>query len=133
MLPNSTERAVTISGTSDAIVGCMDTVCLREVEPDDQVCHILLEAPPKGATIPYRPKPSMNPLLVAAAAQQQAAMLAMAQQQQTPVSSMGLLSTMPSGSNEWFIDFSSLPHGAAAAGAVRYNGSVDVDSFLPVA
>uniref|UniRef100_A0A158R5T2 Poly(RC)-binding protein 3 n=1 Tax=Syphacia muris TaxID=451379 RepID=A0A158R5T2_9BILA len=68
MLPNSTERAVTISGTADAIVLCMQ-----------QICHILLEAPPKGTTIPYRPKPSFNPLLLAssaaaaAAAQRQAA------------------------------------------------------------
>lgn len=68
MLPSSTERAVTISGTADAIVLCVQ-----------QICHILLEAPPKGTTLPYRPKPSFNPLLLAssaaaaAAAQRQAA------------------------------------------------------------
>ncbi|XP_060728353.1 poly(rC)-binding protein 3 isoform X1 [Tachysurus vachellii] len=47
LLPESTERAVTISGTPNAI-----TQCVR------QICTIMLESPPKGATIPYRPKPS---------------------------------------------------------------------------
>ncbi|CAJ0930936.1 unnamed protein product, partial [Mesorhabditis belari] len=66
MLPSSTERAVTLSGTADAIVLCMK-----------EICNILLEAPPKGATLQYRPKPTFNPLLIAssaaaAAAQQQA-------------------------------------------------------------
>ncbi|XP_061766751.1 poly(rC)-binding protein 4 isoform X2 [Nerophis ophidion] len=45
MLPDSTERAVTISGTPQAI-----TQCVRHI------CSIMLESPPKGATIPYRPK-----------------------------------------------------------------------------
>uniref|UniRef100_UPI00358F5C4C poly(rC)-binding protein 3-like isoform X3 n=1 Tax=Myxine glutinosa TaxID=7769 RepID=UPI00358F5C4C len=45
LLPNSTERAVTISGAPDAIVQCMR-----------QICIVMLESPPKGATIPYRPK-----------------------------------------------------------------------------
>lgn len=57
MLPNSTERAVTISGAAEAIITCMH-----------QICQILLESPPKGATIPYRPKPSINPLLLATSA-----------------------------------------------------------------
>uniref|UniRef100_A0A915D0S1 K Homology domain-containing protein n=1 Tax=Ditylenchus dipsaci TaxID=166011 RepID=A0A915D0S1_9BILA len=67
MLPSSTERAVTISGTCEALTDCMH-----------EICQILLEAPPKGATLPFRPKPSYNPLMVAssaaaaAAAQQQA-------------------------------------------------------------
>ncbi|XP_053477093.1 poly(rC)-binding protein 3 [Ictalurus furcatus] len=47
LLPESTERAVTISGTPNAI-----TQCVRHI------CMIMLESPPKGATIPYRPKPS---------------------------------------------------------------------------
>ncbi|XP_062851203.1 poly(rC)-binding protein 3 [Trichomycterus rosablanca] len=47
LLPESTERAVTISGIPDAI-----TQCVRHI------CTIMLESPPKGATIPYRPKPS---------------------------------------------------------------------------
>ncbi|XP_072293319.1 poly(rC)-binding protein 3 [Eucyclogobius newberryi] len=45
MLPDSTERAVTISGTPQAI-----TQCVRHI------CTVMLESPPKGATIPYRPK-----------------------------------------------------------------------------
>uniref|UniRef100_A0A8C2X946 Zgc:110045 n=1 Tax=Cyclopterus lumpus TaxID=8103 RepID=A0A8C2X946_CYCLU len=45
MLPDSTERAVTISGTPQAI-----TQCVRHI------CAVMLESPPKGATIPYRPK-----------------------------------------------------------------------------
>lgn len=45
MLPDSTERAVTISGTPQAI-----TQCVRHI------CSVMLESPPKGATIPYRPK-----------------------------------------------------------------------------
>ncbi|KAM4607644.1 poly(rC)-binding protein 3 isoform 1-T1 [Polymixia lowei] len=45
MLPDSTERAVTISGTPRAI-----TQCVRHI------CSVMLESPPKGATIPYRPK-----------------------------------------------------------------------------
>ncbi|KJH52756.1 hypothetical protein DICVIV_00963 [Dictyocaulus viviparus] len=67
MLPQSTERAVTVSGAADAIILCMG-----------QVCQILLEAPPKGATLPYRPKPTFNSLLVASSA----AAAAAAQQQQ---------------------------------------------------
>ncbi|CAJ0597987.1 unnamed protein product [Cylicocyclus nassatus] len=67
MLPQSTERAVTVSGTADAINLCIG-----------QVCQILLEAPPKGATLPYRPKPTFNSLLVASSA----AAAAAAQQQQ---------------------------------------------------
>ncbi|XP_029525670.2 poly(rC)-binding protein 3-like isoform X1 [Oncorhynchus nerka] len=45
MLPESTERAVTMSGTPQAI-----TQCVRHI------CSVILESPPKGATIPYRPK-----------------------------------------------------------------------------
>lgn len=54
MLPNSTERAVTISGTADAIIQCIQSIC-----------SIMLESPPKGATIPYRPKPVMPPVIFA--------------------------------------------------------------------
>uniref|UniRef100_A0A8C3A468 Poly(rC) binding protein 3 n=1 Tax=Cyclopterus lumpus TaxID=8103 RepID=A0A8C3A468_CYCLU len=49
MLPNSTERAVTISGTPEAIIQCVK-----------QICVVMLESPPKGATIPYRPKPAAS-------------------------------------------------------------------------
>ncbi|XP_026861510.1 poly(rC)-binding protein 3 isoform X8 [Electrophorus electricus] len=52
MLPNSTERAVTISGTPDAIIQCVK-----------QICVVMLESPPKGATIPYRPKPASTPVI----------------------------------------------------------------------
>ncbi|XP_055513586.1 poly(rC)-binding protein 3 isoform X4 [Leucoraja erinacea] len=54
MLPNSTERAVTISGTPDAIILCVK-----------QICVVMLESPPKGATIPYRPKPASAPVIFA--------------------------------------------------------------------
>ncbi|XP_054282178.1 poly(rC)-binding protein 3-like isoform X2 [Macrosteles quadrilineatus] len=55
MLPNSTERAVTITGTSDAITQCIF-----------HICCVMLESPPKGATIPYRPKPPMSgPVILA--------------------------------------------------------------------
>ncbi|XP_048467913.1 poly(rC)-binding protein 3 [Rhincodon typus] len=54
MLPNSTERAVTISGTPDAIIQSVK-----------QICVVMLESPPKGATIPYRPKPASAPVIFA--------------------------------------------------------------------
>ncbi|XP_067124568.1 poly(rC)-binding protein 3-like isoform X3 [Centruroides vittatus] len=54
MLPNSTERAVTVSGTADAITKCIY-----------QICCVMMESPPKGATIPYRPKPAMPPVIFA--------------------------------------------------------------------
>ncbi|XP_066301059.1 poly(rC)-binding protein 3-like isoform X6 [Branchiostoma lanceolatum] len=47
MLPNSTERAVTVSGTPDAISQCVY-----------HICCVMLESPPKGATIPYKPRPA---------------------------------------------------------------------------
>ncbi|RXM28977.1 Poly(rC)-binding protein 3 [Acipenser ruthenus] len=60
MLPNSTERAVTISGTPDAIIQCVKQICvvMLEVEYGGQ-----LPSPPKGATIPYRPKPASTPVI----------------------------------------------------------------------
>ncbi|KAL1474663.1 hypothetical protein MTO96_020552 [Rhipicephalus appendiculatus] len=54
MLPNSTERAVTVSGTAEAITKCIY-----------QICCVMMESPPKGATIPYRPKPAMPPVIFA--------------------------------------------------------------------
>ncbi|XP_045210008.1 poly(rC)-binding protein 3-like isoform X3 [Mercenaria mercenaria] len=54
MLPNSTERAVTVSGTAEAVTACIKVVC-----------NIMLESPPKGATIPYRPKPAVPPVVYA--------------------------------------------------------------------
>ncbi|XP_030828955.1 poly(rC)-binding protein 3 isoform X2 [Strongylocentrotus purpuratus] len=61
MLPSSTERAVTISGTPEAITKAIY-----------QVCCVMLESPPKGATIPYRPKPATAPIIFAGGSQQQA-------------------------------------------------------------
>lgn len=101
MLPNSTERAVTISGTADAIILCMQ-----------QICQILLESPPKGATIPYRPKPSFNPLLLASSAAAAAAAAASQQppymQAQSPVVSAAQLSQIP------HHELTKIPHLAAA-------------------
>ncbi|KAM8868592.1 poly(rC)-binding protein 4-like isoform 1-T1 [Synchiropus picturatus] len=44
LLPNSTEREVTISGAQDLVVRCVRLICT-----------VILESPPKGATVPYRP------------------------------------------------------------------------------
>ena len=49
MLPNSTERAVTISGGSKAITQCIS-----------QICYVMLESPPKGTTHAYTPKGGMG-------------------------------------------------------------------------
>ncbi|XP_041743182.1 poly(rC)-binding protein 2 isoform X1 [Coregonus clupeaformis] len=54
LLPNSTERGVTISGTQDAIIQCVKLICT-----------VILESPPKGATIPYRPSPSPGTVMMA--------------------------------------------------------------------
>ncbi|CAB0019594.1 unnamed protein product, partial [Nesidiocoris tenuis] len=58
MLPNSTERAVTITGASDAITQCIY-----------HICQVMLESPPKGATIPYRPKPQIAAPVILAGGQ----------------------------------------------------------------
>ncbi len=49
MLPASTERAVTIGGTTKNITDCLY-----------QICCVMLESPPKGTTIPYSPKAGMG-------------------------------------------------------------------------
>ncbi|XP_051271302.1 poly(rC)-binding protein 4 isoform X2 [Dicentrarchus labrax] len=54
LLPNSTEREVTISGNQDAIIQCVKLICT-----------VILESPPKGATIPYRPSPTPGTVLLA--------------------------------------------------------------------
>uniref|UniRef100_A0A3Q3NNY0 Poly(rC) binding protein 2 n=1 Tax=Mastacembelus armatus TaxID=205130 RepID=A0A3Q3NNY0_9TELE len=54
MLPNSTERAITVAGTPQSIIECVK-----------QICVVMLESPPKGVTIPYRPKPSGSPVIFA--------------------------------------------------------------------
>ncbi|TNN49402.1 Poly(rC)-binding protein 3 [Liparis tanakae] len=54
LLPNSTERGVTISGSQESVIQCVRLICT-----------VILESPPKGATIPYRPSPSPAALLIA--------------------------------------------------------------------
>uniref|UniRef100_A0A3Q3K6P9 K Homology domain-containing protein n=1 Tax=Monopterus albus TaxID=43700 RepID=A0A3Q3K6P9_MONAL len=54
LLPNSTEREVTISGSQDAIIQCVKLICT-----------VILESPPKGATVPYRPSPTPGTVLLA--------------------------------------------------------------------
>ncbi|XKL62804.1 hypothetical protein PGB90_002637 [Kerria lacca] len=54
MLPNSTERTVTITGNPETITQCIYQVCL-----------ILMESPPRGTVVPYRPKPSQSQGLLA--------------------------------------------------------------------
>ncbi|XP_068160897.1 poly(rC)-binding protein 4-like isoform X1 [Antennarius striatus] len=54
LLPNSTERGVTISGNQDSVIQCVKLICT-----------VILESPPKGATIPYRPSPSPAAVLIA--------------------------------------------------------------------
>ncbi|NWV01264.1 PCBP4 protein, partial [Upupa epops] len=55
LLPNSTERAVTVSGVPDTIIQCVR-----------QICAVILESPPKGATIPYHPGLSLGTVLLSA-------------------------------------------------------------------
>ncbi|XP_075870114.1 poly(rC)-binding protein 3 isoform X1 [Nelusetta ayraudi] len=71
MLPNSTERAVTISGTPEAIIQCVKQICVVMLEVEylqDRTNRRVVptetsHSPPKGATIPYRPKPASTPLI----------------------------------------------------------------------
>ncbi|XP_035307724.1 poly(rC)-binding protein 3 isoform X16 [Cricetulus griseus] len=143
MLPNSTERAVTISGTPDAIIQCVKQICvvmleLAEAEgngpltrkeditvktssspPEEQLgkgkrwisdpkCQSTVfqtclrgtrcapsrytwvksakKSPPKGATIPYRPKPASTPVIFAGGQLTKLHQLAM---QQTPFPPLG--------------------------------------------
>uniref|UniRef100_A0A8C5KZV8 Poly(rC)-binding protein 2 pseudogene n=1 Tax=Jaculus jaculus TaxID=51337 RepID=A0A8C5KZV8_JACJA len=53
MLPNSTERAITIAGIPQSITECVK-----------QICVVMLESP-KGVTIPNPPKPSRSPVVFA--------------------------------------------------------------------
>uniref|UniRef100_A0A3Q2Z2K5 Poly(rC) binding protein 3 n=1 Tax=Hippocampus comes TaxID=109280 RepID=A0A3Q2Z2K5_HIPCM len=81
MLPNSTERAVTISGTPEAIIQCVK-----------QICVVMLESPPKGATIPYRPKPASTPVIFSGGqvrVQLQLTKLHQLAMQQTPFTPLG--------------------------------------------
>uniref|UniRef100_A0A2I3TJI5 Poly(rC) binding protein 2 n=9 Tax=Simiiformes TaxID=314293 RepID=A0A2I3TJI5_PANTR len=58
MLPNSTERAITIAGIPQSIIECVKQICVVMLEVSPQ-------SPPKGVTIPYRPKPSSSPVIFA--------------------------------------------------------------------
>ncbi|KAH0502915.1 Poly(rC)-binding protein 2, partial [Microtus ochrogaster] len=58
MLPNSTERAITIAGILQSIIECVKQICVVMLET-------LSQSPPKGVTIPYRPKPSSSPVIFA--------------------------------------------------------------------
>uniref|UniRef100_W5LBZ7 Poly(rC) binding protein 2 n=1 Tax=Astyanax mexicanus TaxID=7994 RepID=W5LBZ7_ASTMX len=84
MLPNSTERAITIAGTIQSIIECVK-----------QICVVMLESPPKGVTIPYRPKPSGSPVIFAGGQLTKLHQLAMQQSpfQQIP-SNQGFTTTM---------------------------------------
>ena len=44
MLPGSTERSVTVSGTHDAVTQCVY-----------HICSVMIESPPKGTTLQYQP------------------------------------------------------------------------------
>lgn len=79
MLPNSTERAVTLSGSAEQITQCIYQICLVMLEvcstyPEMHLnlninCTLivfLIQSPPRGATIPYRPKPQVTgPVILA--------------------------------------------------------------------
>uniref|UniRef100_A0A3B4BTV2 K Homology domain-containing protein n=1 Tax=Pygocentrus nattereri TaxID=42514 RepID=A0A3B4BTV2_PYGNA len=78
MLPNSTERAITIAGTPQSIIECVKQICVVMLEECfDITAHwrqthdgslknkFLKNSPPKGVTIPYRPKPSGSPMIFA--------------------------------------------------------------------
>ncbi|XP_066440349.1 poly(rC)-binding protein 2 isoform X4 [Eleutherodactylus coqui] len=77
MLPNSTERAITIAGIPQSIIECVK-----------QICVVMLESPPKGVTIPYRPKPSSSPVIFAGGQLTKLHQLAM-QQSHFPMSHSG--------------------------------------------
>ncbi|XP_077339966.1 poly(rC)-binding protein 2 isoform X7 [Lithobates pipiens] len=77
MLPNSTERAITIAGIPQSIIDCVK-----------QICVVMLESPPKGVTIPYRPKPSSSPVIFAGGQLTKLHQLAM-QQSHFPMSHSG--------------------------------------------
>ncbi|XP_023343267.1 poly(rC)-binding protein 3 [Eurytemora carolleeae] len=49
MLPNSTERTVTVSGSREAVVQAIY-----------QICSIMSESPPKGITVPYTPLKTLS-------------------------------------------------------------------------
>ncbi|KAK1786579.1 hypothetical protein P4O66_003026 [Electrophorus voltai] len=73
MLPNSTERAITIAGTPLSIIECVKQICVVMLEDNCSLDISIFflcrprfpQSPPKGVTIPYRPKPSGSPVIFA--------------------------------------------------------------------
>uniref|UniRef100_A0A2K5D638 K Homology domain-containing protein n=1 Tax=Aotus nancymaae TaxID=37293 RepID=A0A2K5D638_AOTNA len=59
MLPNSTERAITISGVQQSVTECVKQICLVMLET--------LSQSPQGRvmTIPYQPTPASSPVICA--------------------------------------------------------------------
>ncbi|XP_029455377.1 poly(rC)-binding protein 4 isoform X3 [Rhinatrema bivittatum] len=86
LLPNSTERAVTVSGTPEAVIQCVR-----------QICAVILESPPKGATIPYRPSLSLGAVLFSGNQMTKLQQLSM---HTNPFSSLAQVSSMVSGTVE---------------------------------
>lgn len=58
ILPNSTEREIIVSGTSQAITDSVSKICCS-----------MLESPAKGTSIPYRPKPQIGGSIIIAGGQ----------------------------------------------------------------
>lgn len=52
MLPNSTERTVTLSGSPASIVHCVD-----------MLCDVMIQFPARTATVPYKPQASNSPVI----------------------------------------------------------------------
>ncbi|XP_048958894.1 poly(rC)-binding protein 2 isoform X14 [Canis lupus dingo] len=99
MLPNSTERAITIAGIPQSIIECVK-----------QICVVMLESPPKGVTIPYRPKPSSSPVIFAGGQLTKLHQLAM-QQSHFPMTHgntgfSGIESSSPEVKGYWGLDAS---------------------------
>ncbi|KAI1234406.1 hypothetical protein IHE44_0003454 [Lamprotornis superbus] len=80
LLPNSTERAVTVSGVPDTIIQCVRQICAVILEvpakphaqprghllPTSPSPRLPMPSPPKGATIPYHPGLSLGTILLSA-------------------------------------------------------------------
>ncbi|NXA33440.1 PCBP4 protein, partial [Eudromia elegans] len=80
LLPNSTERAVTVSGAPDTIVQCVRQICAVILEVPRRPAPLRpgalglashpsstpFQSPPKGATIPYHPGLSLGTILLSA-------------------------------------------------------------------
>uniref|UniRef100_A0A8C4W8P8 Poly(rC) binding protein 4 n=1 Tax=Gopherus evgoodei TaxID=1825980 RepID=A0A8C4W8P8_9SAUR len=90
LLPNSTERAVTVSGVPDAIIQCVR-----------QICSVILESPPKGATIPYHPCLSLGMALLSAS--QQVTKLQQLSGHPVAFTSLGLDASPQSSSQEFLV------------------------------